>query len=472
MSIDLLAIRLGSITAPAGCGKTQLIADSLKGFSAEKPVLVLTHTNAGRAVLEQRLKRAGVSTACFYVSTIDSWSIRLAKKFPVRSGLSATVTNVANPKTDYPAVRNAVAAMLEAGHIDDALRSTYSRVFVDEYQDCGLDQHRIVVAVAKTLPTLVLGDPLQAIFGFAGPTVEWSRHVSTDFPHIADLDTPWRWKNANAEPLGRWLLDIRPTLLRGESVDLRHAPSEVVWIPLVGDVPAMHVQRMKAAQSNAPNRDGSVLIIGDSINTTGQREIARCTPGAFAIEAVDLKDFTVFGKNFNPNANGATAALIEFAGKMMTNLSQKALLERAEVIARGKARTAPTPAEHATVEFSKSPSYAAAAATLKQFSDIPGVRVFRPDVLRMCLSALQAANAGTISLAEAVVLQRERYRHMSRWMPRRAVGSTLLLKGLEADVSVVLYPENMNGQNLYVAMTRGSRRLVICSKAPVLVPKR
>ena len=55
-------------------------------------------------------------------------------------------------------------------------------------------------------------------------------------------------------------------------------------------------------------------------------------------------------------------------------------------------------------------------------------------------------------------------------MARRAIGSTLLLKGLEADVVVILHPEMMDAPNLYVALTLGARRLVICSDTPVLRP--
>jgi DNA helicase-2/ATP-dependent DNA helicase PcrA len=50
------------------------------------------------------------------------------------------------------------------------------------------------------------------------------------------------------------------------------------------------------------------------------------------------------------------------------------------------------------------------------------------------------------------------------------VGSTLLLKGLEADVAVILNSELMDRQHLYVAMTRGARKLVICSDKAVLTP--
>lgn len=65
---------------------------------------------------------------------------------------------------------------------------------------------------------------------------------------------------------------------------------------------------------------------------------------------------------------------------------------------------------------------------------------------------------------------RERNHHLGRPLGRRAVGSTLLLKGLEADVAVILEPERMTEQHLYVALTRGARQVVACSLTPLLTP--
>ena len=44
------------------------------------------------------------------------------------------------------------------------------------------------------------------------------------------------------------------------------------------------------------------------------------------------------------------------------------------------------------------------------------------------------------------------------------------LKGLEADSVVVLDPGEIDAAHLYVALTRGSRKLVVCSSSPVLKP--
>lgn len=53
---------------------------------------------------------------------------------------------------------------------------------------------------------------------------------------------------------------------------------------------------------------------------------------------------------------------------------------------------------------------------------------------------------------------------------RRAVGSTLLLNGLEAEVAVILDADGLNARNLYVAMTRASKRLALCGQNPVSNP--
>ena len=190
LEINILTSQSGSVIAPAGCGKTQLIADSLRLLVSEKPALVLTHTNAGRAALEQRLRRAKVPATSFRVATLDSWAIRLGQHFPARSGLASNVLRVERPSNDYQAIRKATVGLLKAKHLDTALRATYSRVLVDEYQDCDMDQHAIVVALSRVLPVTVLGDPLQAIFDFNSPTVGWKKDVVPAFPALGRLGTP------------------------------------------------------------------------------------------------------------------------------------------------------------------------------------------------------------------------------------------------------------------------------------------
>jgi DNA helicase-2/ATP-dependent DNA helicase PcrA len=165
--------------------------------------LILTHTNAGVVALRGRLDRASVPSKAYRLFTIDGWAMRLISMFPQRSGHDPALLTLARPGADYPAIRVAAARLLKAGHINDALAASYGMLIVDEYQDCSLRQHALIAYAAQTLATAVLGDPLQAIFGFGvDDLADWAE-VTKFFPVVGQLNRPWRWINAGAEPLGR-----------------------------------------------------------------------------------------------------------------------------------------------------------------------------------------------------------------------------------------------------------------------------
>lgn len=465
--IDLLTINRGAVAAPAGCGKTQLIADALNAYQGTKPILVLTHTNAGVASLRGRLERAGVPRQRYRLYTIDGWSIRITATFPIRSNLDPTTVQRQQPAQYYPAIRDATLRLLAAGHVSPVIRANYAQLIVDEYQDCSIPQHRIVTHLSQLLPCCVLGDPLQAIFGFPGNALaDWHDEVCTQFPLVGQLRTPWRWRNAGAEDLGQWLLQARALLMAGRPVDMRNAPPQVTWIRL--EPGNEHTQRHAAAMTVAPTPEGRVLIIGDSTSPAAQQDIASRTPGAVTIEAVDLRDLLAFGRTFDLTSPRALGSLLTFAQSMMTNLEIPEFVRRLDSLSRGTARIAASPAEYSAMGFSQAPSYAGAANLLQLLKSQRNVRAHRPEIMRCAVKALRLAAAGETGFADAAARIREENRHLGRDLPRRAVGSTLLLKGLEAEVAVIMNADILNAANLYVAMTRGSMRLVVCSVSPLL----
>jgi hypothetical protein len=469
--LDLFAVARGSVTAPAGCGKTQLIADTLTAHTGTKPILVLTHTNAGVAALRSRMARAAIPSSAYRISTIDGFAMRLVGKFPLRSGLPAHALELANPGQDYPAIRAAAADLLQAGHITEPLRATYARLLVDEYQDCNAAQHRLVAWAAQVLPTCVLGDPMQAIFGFGGNRlVDWHTEVEPQFPAVGALQTPWRWRLAGTEALGQWLLHARAQLQAGHNLDLHTAPGEVRWIQL--EAATAEEQRRLAARSRGRNARENVLIIGDAMNVRGRHQLTSQTPGATVVERVDLVELIDFARAFNPAGADPLSQIVEFAASVMTGVGAAALLNRVQVLRQGRPRNPPTPIEAAAVAFANAPTMAEASRLLNAFSSQPGTHVYRPGLLRSCQAAMQTATSGACTLHAAALQARERQRHLGWPLSRRAVGSTLLLKGLEADVAVVLEPQVMSAQHLYVALTRGARQLVVCSHTNVLTPVR
>ena len=311
---------------------------------------------------------------------------------------------------------------------------------------------------------------MQAIFGFGQDDLaKWDENVCKYFPVAGELATPWRWINAGAEPFGEWLLHARAKLLRGEPIDLREAPTAVTWVELDGTED--HKKRLMAARINPPGRDGRVLIIGNSRNPESQRQFASQTPGAVTVEAVDLRDLVAFARRFDLAAPDALQQLAQFAQSVMTNVGASDLVDRVRALSGGRARKPASDLEGVALAFTITPSHRGAVDLLVEIGKQGGVRTHRPAVLKACIKALQLCH-GTdgLSFADATIRMREQNRLIGRPLPMRAVGSTLLLKGLEAEVAVILDADGLDAKNLYVAMTRGSMRLIVCAKTAVLNP--
>jgi len=306
--IDLLNIDSGLVVAPAGCGKTQLIVDAIAGHTDSRPILILTHTNAGVAALRSRMRAAGVKSSSFRLATIDGWAIKLLSTFPERSAVTAEILNT---RPDYLKIRELTLTLLKSGHIDDVVVSSYSRILVDEYQDCSIRQHAIVYFASKLIPTCVLGDNMQAIFGFGNdPLASWDDHVQKNFPIVGELNRPWRWINADTEELGEWLLGVRRALARDEQIDIREAPEQLTWIQLDG-TQGDHEKRLRAASVRPSQRSGCTLIIGESTSPNSQRRFASQIPGAVTVEAVDLRDLVTFARTLDLSGSDLVEKICE-----------------------------------------------------------------------------------------------------------------------------------------------------------------
>lgn len=469
--VDLLAIDRGAVTAPAGCGKTHMIAKAITRHMGDKPILVLTHTNAGVAALRGRLQALGVPSRNYRLSTIDGWAMRLLATFPVRSAIRSDLLQVSNPPADYPIIREAATQLISAGHISDILTASYSRLLVDEYQDCTLRQHQLIVQASQCMPTCILGDPMQAIFGFRNDELpDWAGVVCAHFALAGKLDVPWRWIVAKNESLGKWLMGIRSQLTANEAIDMRSAPGTVKWIELDGK--NNYQRQLNAALVKSPIPDGRILVIGDSANLIGRRKMAAQTPGAIMSEAVDLSDLVEFASSFVFDASDALKRLVDFAGLVMTNVSSLTIVQRVQSLTRGTAHKAPTKVENCAIAFVRVPTYRGAVDLLEAIGGEKGVRVFRPMVLTAATEAMCLCDAtANLSLRDAAIRVRDQLRYVGRALPRRTIGSTLLLKGLEAEVAVILDADSLDTPNLYVAMTRASYALLICSRSLVLQPK-
>ncbi len=223
----LLASRSGLVVAPAGCGKTRLLVDTVIAAPGGR-TLVLTHTRAGVAVIKARL--TSVKPSQFRVATLDNWCSWLACGLPGLSKFVPTGTGA-----DYDAAKRASLRVLKSDAVRQALAVTYDRVLVDEYQDCGKLQHEIIVQLKSALPAIAFGDHMQHVFDFNDDGTPAWLDVCASFEDRWDLDTPWRWNQVNEHEFGEWVLRQRSVLEAGGQVDFRSGPPNIRWRPLPPD---------------------------------------------------------------------------------------------------------------------------------------------------------------------------------------------------------------------------------------------
>jgi len=457
----------GAMIAPAGCGKTHVIATAVARYGGGRE-LILTHTHAGVEALRGRLARMGVPARAYHLDTIAGWALRLATAFPATSRLPT-----AEPRTDaeYTGVYAAAASLLGLRSIREIIRASYAGVFIDEYQDCTVAQHGLALALLDVLPCRVVGDPLQGIFDFRdNEAIRWDEHVSPVFEPVAGPTRPWRWADKNPA-LGEWLGEVRDCLENGRAINLQGAP--VRWVD--GSDPIAKAQNQREACFRAARLDqGSVVAIHGIANQC--HHLAARLGGLYScVEAVDTKDlYRAAAAVDAADGNGRAIAVMDFAAKCMTEVGS-ALKSVRNALAAGRQ---PRVRKHmdvcrtimAVAEADSLPATEIERA-LAAMVGLPGAVVYRWELLRAMEKALGTLRQGeAASLEEAAWVVRNRSRRLGRVMPRCAVGTTLLVKGLEFDHAVVLDADAFDAKNLYVALTRGARSLTVVSREPVVFP--
>lgn len=454
---SLLGVRMGSVTAPAGHGKTELIA---RIAALGRRTLVLTHTHAGVHALRARLKRLGVNPKAAAIDTIASWASRYASAFPA-VGRPLGRMPVAG---EWSGVYKGGADVLEISAVQKVIDASYDRVLVDEYQDCDLHQHALVSALSDQLPTIVFGDRMQGIFGFRdNPSVSWERDVFPRFPHQGTLEEPMRWKTTNPA-LGEWISQVRGQLERGEAVDLTSGPAVFVTC--------------KDAYELSPLFHDIEMITGTTAAIHCRRDacnqLARSSRGLFqAIEDIACKSLQAFAAEWDQSSSPDKVNLV------------KALVKSAitvKPLAKGEGESE----QDVSVIAGVREAYGRLGATGKAKEAIEVVegvrrfsraRTFRAELMRDTVKALMGLAEGKFSnLGQSAFVVRQRLSHAGRYLPSRTVSTPLLLKGLEFDHVVVPDATHFHNESdagaraklFYVSVSRARSSLVIASSSPTV----
>lgn len=467
----LVAAERAYLIAPAGCGKTHIIAQAVCLDSTRKS-LILTHTHAGVDALRRRLATMGATHSSYRVVTIAGFCLRLTKSFPTSTGISSSLPE----RNEWEMVYLASEELLTRGAIKDVIRASYQSLYVDEYQDCTPAQHQVVLKLSELLPTRLLGDPLQGIFRFKNSAiVDWDKDIKPNFDPLPQLDTPYRWRNHNAM-LGNWLQDVRADIEKGEPFDLRKAPTGVKYIRTEKDNGLRRLQIHQScmnAKTNCPA--GQSLLIIQQMEVQCQN-LVRTLGGLYSSpEIIECPDLFRFAKQFDEAVDNMHKAQIiyEFARCCITKIGS--MTTTAERLFEGKELRQNHIYKNVHVQLVSlqrivsSGSLNDVLAALLLFPKVPDARIVRDELFYEMVRALKALeNSGYASLTEAATAIRNQTRVQGRRMRQHVVSRTLLVKGLEFDHVAIVNPSELNKENLYVAMTRGSRTLSIFSPTPII----
>lgn len=461
----------GYVIAPAGYGKTHLIALAVK--ESEKRQLILTHTFAGVASIKNKLAALGVTSSKYQVDTIASWTLRLCLAYPRRSGWE-----IENPHNkQWSKLYECCTKLINRNFMRDVLVATYSGVYVDEYQDCSELQHSLVCSLADIMPCRVLGDPMQAIFDFADMPVDWNKSIYPYFVCLGHLDTPWRWKSCNNPELGEWLKTARSKLDRGEKIDLfEHSPQGLVRI--YGDMKDLD-SRQRNALFKQLNHDESVIALfgGDQKSKNKAHQLARSMGGRFSsIEEVEGKSLHSVVKKIAGAEDAKTSflAVIAFSKSCFTGMSGvlTAGTVRGDITKKTKSTKYPLLLEVAN-EYLQNPNSWNLYSFLVALKGNERISVYRRDLFNRFLNVLKThIDGGGETLVDAANVYQFEMRHSGRPINhKKLIGTTLLVKGLEYDHAVILNADELDVKELYVAMTRGSKSLTIIGSSRYLPAK-
>lgn len=467
------------IIAPAGYGKTHTIMECLHIIEASKKCLILTHTHAGIASIKEKMQKGGVDPKRFSIDTISSFALQYTNAFHVNK---AEIPKAEKNNDYFNFAIDIATKIFKTKPLRVVIKSSYSKLLVDEYQDCTSLQHKMILALSDILPTHILGDPLQGIFEFRNNTIvdmESNEEMKGLNQNIQTLDTPWRWNQHGSIDLGQALSQIRTLLLRGTPINLTyfHPHINVVIEPENNYLVAgSNSKQIIWREINNRNTDSLLLLHPNSTSVYPRiKFIQQFSNTVRLIESIDDKDYYKFSNNFDTlTGQNLINKILDFA----KNISSKTVIGQ-WFNDNGILKNKRSDEDKIVVQklrgiidlIIQQKSFKNIAILISELVHLPNNKCYRMELKKDMVKALELAHAEGDTVYESMKKNRDILRRVGRNIKGRCIGTTLLTKGLEFDVVIILNAHLFtNPKHLYVALTRASKKLIVFSQNSTLNP--
>ncbi|QGY44842.1 AAA family ATPase [Maribellus comscasis] len=477
------------VEAPAGHGKTEAIVQKVVSLNTEQKVLILTHTNAGVNSLRKRLKKKKTNSSKFDLSTIDAFCLKYSRYYPSLSGIPKNITDFSS--IDYKQAQKGAVEIFNIQEFKAYLKKKYCLLIVDEYQDCSLNQHNLVLKLCESIDCIVFGDPMQGIFDFSSEGFTWEEHLCSSFPESEEmtLNKPYRWINSGNEALGLWIAETRERL-KSENI------SEIRFIDLPAQIKTYSYQSTQQTyisetattiSQHIPDR-GTVLALIPNIPELNDihHEIAgKMYRPLQSIDRMDskklinfLQDIDTFLRSqrrkpvslYNLIRNKMAMSCMTGTPSLPTAIKNKLdLYTQASDMEDLRKQGARLRDDNSILynlildiySVRDDRSRAKAILNLMNFIESKSNKKFRND---LWFSAKDAFKKYLIdekkSLEECGYIIRQKKSFIGRSF-HRVIGNTLLTKGLEFDHVIIVDPYSFTSKNLYVSLSRAKQSITL-----------
>lgn len=176
----------------AGTGKTYELSKAATEFclnhepAGPQRVLALTFMHGARTRIADRLTVLKEHGWRVDAETIDSFALRLVRRFRRGVGLNGIIRPTLESSADwhhdgrcwrgsFDAIRSTTAGLLSRPHVQACIAATYPLIVLDEIQDCRDELLSVLQALAACTQVVCAGDPFQLLESNSppAPAVEW-----------------------------------------------------------------------------------------------------------------------------------------------------------------------------------------------------------------------------------------------------------------------------------------------------------